>query len=178
VGDTGSYDLPADYAYMTDQTGWQINTHWPLVGPLSPQDWALLKGRMITTATIASGFRLFQNKFELWPQPPVDGIVINMEYISRNWAVEQGDPNIPVSEITTGSNIVLYEPILIKKFLKVKWLDAKGFDSSAARLDFDTIYQSRTGKDTGAQILSAGGGRGGIPLLNMWTNVPNTGFGL
>jgi len=177
VTDTGAYALPDDWAYMTDQTGWQINTHWPLFGPLSPQQWALLNGSMVTTMTIGSGFRLSGNKFQIWPQPPVVGTTLTMEYINRNWVLVQESPDVYGSSITNGTNIVQYEPILIKKMLKMKWLQAKGMDSTAASVEFDTIFNNRTGKDTGAQILNAGI-TFGYPYLDGWRNVPFTGYGM
>ena len=35
--DTGEYDLPSDFNYMINQTGWERNENVPLGGPLSAQ---------------------------------------------------------------------------------------------------------------------------------------------
>jgi len=175
TGDSGSYPLPNDFSYMIDQTGWNISSRMPVGGPLSEQQWAYLDGIGVGANTLYASFRLFDNTFNLFPQPPAEGITVRFEYISRNW-VQEANTQVQRDSILTGSDIVLYEGILIKKFLKVKWLDSKGFASDSARMDFDTILQSRMGKDKGGQILSASSNYG-YPYLNQ-RNVPFTNFGL
>jgi hypothetical protein len=173
--DTGSYDLPPDFAYMIDQTGWDRSNDVPIAGPLSAQQWSYLKGRDLVSSTIYATFRLIEGKFNLFPQPPPVGVDVSFEYINRNWVKEAG--GLAQDAVTLSSDFVLYEPILIIKFLKAKWLEAKGFDSSSARLEMDNMFQSLTGKDTGAQILSAGRNRGGYPYLSPLYNTPDSGYG-
>ena len=79
--------------------------------------------------------------------------------------------------MTAGSNIVLYKPIMMIKFLKVKWQEAKGLDASASRLEFDNVLQSQLGKDTGAVRLNAGYGNYGPRYLDGFYSVPDSGYG-
>lgn len=174
--DTGTYELPDDYSYMIDQTGWDRTNRVAIAGPLSAQDWTYLKGRDLVSQTIYASFRLIDSKFDLFPQPPPIGLQISFEYINRNW-VERSDGSF-ADNIENGSDKVLYEPILIIKFLKAKFLEAKGFDPSSARMEFENMFNSRTGKDTGAPILSAGKNGRGYPYLNSFYNTPDTGYGL
>jgi hypothetical protein len=176
-GDTGVYDLPSDFSYMIDQTGWDLSNTVPIGGPLSPQVWSYLLGRDLVSQTIYASFRLVDGTFNLFPQPPPTGIDVRFEYISRNWVLEAGVAGTRKDLVSVGSDTVLYEPIMIIKFLKVKWLDAKGFDSTAARMDFDSMYSGRVGRDTGAPILNAGAGVRWPPYLNAWYNVPDSGYG-
>jgi hypothetical protein len=60
----------------------------------------------------------------------------------------------------------------------VKMLEAKGFDASAARLEFENMFDSRTGKDEGASILSAGRNSRGFPYLSPYGNTGDTGYGV
>ncbi|HUW15169.1 MAG TPA: hypothetical protein VM537_35960 [Anaerolineae bacterium] len=173
--DTGSYDLPDDYSYMIDQTGWDRTNKVMISGPLSPQDWTYLKGRDLVNQTIYASFRLMDAKFDLFPQPPPVGLQVSFEYINRNWVRLSDDSR--ADSIQNSSDTVLYEPILIIKFLKAKFLEAKGFDPSSARLEFENMMNSRTGKDTGAPILSAGRNGRGYPYLNSLYNTPDTGYG-
>jgi hypothetical protein len=174
--DTGTYTLPTDFSYMIDQTGWDQTNNVAIGGPLSPQDWSYLAGRDLVSQSIYASFRLNDNELDIYPQPPPDGLLIRFEYISRNWAEEQGTGTRQDTTIQ-GSDLVLYEPILIVKFLKAKFLEAKGFDPSTARLEFENMFNSRTGKDTGAPILNAGRGGGGFPYLDPYRNTRDTGFG-
>jgi hypothetical protein len=174
--DTGTYDLPEDFSYMIDQTGWDKTNRVAIGGPLSAQDWSYLDGRDLVSQSIYASFRLVDGKFDLYPQPPPEGLQVRFEYISRNWVREATTEN-PIDYISTGSDIVAYEPILIIKYLKVKFLEAKGFDATAARLEFETMFLSRTGKDEGAPILSASSSQRGFPYLHPYYNTGDTGYG-
>ena len=176
--DTGTYDLPDDFSYMIDQTGWDKSNRVAIGGPLSAQDWSYLDGRDLVSQSIYASFRLMDNKFDLYPQPPPVGLDIRFEYISRNWVQEQGQPEPNKDEILAGSDLVLYEPIMAIKFLKAKFLEAKGFDSSSARAEFETMFLSRTGKDEGAPILSASNNSRGFPYLHPYYNTADTGYGM
>ena len=176
--DSGEYDLPDDFSYMIDQTGWDRSNNVAMGGPLSAQDWTYLLGRDLVSSTIYASFRQFDGKLQLFPQPPPAGLEISFEYISRNWVQEaNSDPAVYNDTVQQGSDLVLYEPILAIKFLKAKFLEAKGFDSTASRLEFETMLGSRTGKDTGAPILSAGNNSRRFPYLDGFYNVGDTGFG-
>ena len=178
AGDTGIYDLPDDFSAMIDQTGWDRTNNLPIGGPLSSQDWAYLEGRDLVSQKIYASFKLEDNKLYLFPQPPPVGIDISFEYASRSWVAQATNTTNRFDIVQTGSDIVLYEPILIVKMLKVKMLEAKGFDASAARNEFELMFDSRTGRDTGASILSAGRNSRGFPYLTPYGNTGDTNFGV
>jgi len=175
--DSGEYDLPADFMYMIDQTGWERSNNVPLFGPLSAQDWTYLQGRDLVDRTIYASFRVFDGKFNIFPSPPPDGLDITFEYQSTYWVRDAVDVNVFTSEITNGSEVLLFDRTLVSRYLKLKWLDSKGFDTTKAQTDFNQIFGFQTGRDKGAEILSAGG-RPGFPYLNGWTNIASTGYGL
>ena len=178
AGDTGIYDLPDDFSYMIDQTGWDQTNRVAIGGPLSSQDWAYLVGRDLVSQSIYASFKLQSNKLELFPQPPPEGLKVSFDYMSRNWLASQTNTDNRFDTIQTGSDIVLFEPILIVKFLKVKMLEAKGFDASSARLEFETMMDAVTGQDVGASILSASRTGRSFPYLNGYTSVGDTGYGM
>ncbi len=175
--DSGDYPLPDDFSYMVDQTGWERKENVPLWGPLSAQDWQYLLGRDLVSYTIYASFRIAQGLFRLFPQPPPDGLDIHYEYVSRNWVQDGADPNTNKSKATISSDVILYEPILIVKFLKAKYLEAKGFDSTAARNDFVLEFDAITGQEKGAPILNAAILGREFPYLEPYRNLPDTGYG-
>jgi hypothetical protein len=174
--DSGTYSLPGDFAYMTDQTGWNQSTLFPVAGPLSAQQWSFLISRAPISNTIQSAYRLIDNSFELFPRPPASGQTIYFEYISRNWVVTAGASPVRQDTVISGTDIVLYDPLLIIKFLKLKWLQAKNLPANDAAMDFDRLFNGRIGKDTGASVLSTSITRG-FPYLN-YNSIPFTGYGL
>ena len=59
----------------------------------------------------------------------------------------------------------------------MRFLEARGFDSSAAAAQYVKVMESWTGKDKGAPILNAGRTYGGVPYLDGFRNTPDTNFG-
>jgi hypothetical protein len=175
-GDTGDYVLPDDFAYIIDQTGWSPTNRLPLGGPLTPQDWTYLVNTNLAQTTIYVSFRQSQGLFRVLPQPPPNGVVINFEYISRYWVAVTGSVEPAKDSCTLTSDVILLEPILIKKFLKLRFLEAKGFDTSAASDQFNAAFLTVTGKDVAAPILSMARNRT-FPYLD-WRNIPETNFGV
>jgi hypothetical protein len=175
--DTGEYDLPADFGRMIDQTGWSPTNRLPLGGPLSPQDYTYLVNTNLASSTIYVSFRQAQGKFIVLPQPPPNAMEMNFEYISRDWVALAIAPTVlAADEVTANDDVVLYEPILIEKFLKLRFLEAKGFDTTAAMGQFNTVFMQWTGNDISAPTLNMARMRV-FPYLN-WRNIPETNYGI
>lgn len=175
--DDGDYELPEDFNYMTDQTGWERSQNVPLAGGLSAQDWTYLLGRDLVSHTIYASFRITQGKFKLFPQPPPVGLDINYEYSSKNWVQDGVSTDVYKDEVEQGTDIPQFDKTLISRYLKVKFLEAKGFDSAKAQDDFYQTFSFLTGKDKTSQILNVGGSGRGFPYLDGYRNVPDSGYG-
>jgi len=177
--DTGNYDLPEDFAYMIDQTGWTPTNGGnglPLGGPLSEQDWTYLVNTNLAASQIYVSFKIAEGLIQLLPQPPANGTIVNFEYISRWWVAEPAT-TIPAKDRCEASDdVVLFEPVLIKKFLKLRFLEAKGFDTTAAAGQFLTMFQAWTGKDVSSPVLNMARSRF-FPYLG-YRNIPETNYGL
>ena len=177
LDDTGKYDLPEDFNYFLDQTAWDRDNRLPLGGPLSPQDWTYLEGRDLVSETIYASYRQTEGQIWIFPQPPPVGRTFTFEYVSRNWIREASSNEPNRDDIGDGSNVCMLPGLMTIKFLKMKFLQAKGFDFSGAALEFDTLFQGQIGKTTGAPVLSASRSRGGAPFLNAWDNIGDSGYG-
>lgn len=180
-GDTGNYDLPADFSSMIDQTGWQKSpaAAYPLLGPGSPQMWSYLEASQLYSVTIYAWFRMAQGKLMLWPQPPPVGIPVALKYISRNWVLDgTAPPEAPVykDSVSASSDIPLFEPLLFLKKLKLAFLQAKGFDTTKAQDEYDNALEHWRGNDKASPVLSLNGPVVRDPLLSLH-NVPETGIG-
>lgn len=178
--DDGNYDLPDDFAWIIDQTGWtptNAGLGLPLGGPLSEQDWAYLVNTNLASSTIYVSFKQSQGQFQVLPQPPPDGIEITFSYISRWWVAETATPTVAEKDkVEASTDVVLFEPILITKFLKLRFLEAKGFDTTAASTQFHSVFMQWTGKDASAPVLNMARMRL-FPYLG-WRNIPETNYGL
>jgi hypothetical protein len=153
VNGQASYSLPTDWLYFTDQTQWDQTNHWPLLGPKSPQEWAWLKGGLVAAAP-RMRYRVYQDKFWLYPTPGSSAFTMAMEYVVKNWVQKATDPVTYDEIITADGDLPMYHPWLIIKFLKLKFYELKGFDTTAPMADFMRVFQSMAGKSKGAPVLS------------------------
>ena len=176
-GDTGEYDMPADFGYIINQTEWDRTNNVPMGGPLSAQEWTYLKGRDLASNTLYASFRIAQGKFNVFPTNPTIGLDLNFEYLTTYWVQDGSDPAVFKAEVTTASDVPLFDKTLITRAVKVKYLESGGFDTTKAQGDYNQIFAFLTGTDKGAPILNAGRSRGRMPYLNSY-NTPDTGYGL
>jgi len=150
VDGEGSYSLPSDYNYFIDQTQWDKTNHWPLLGPKSAQEWSWLKNALIA-ALPRLRYRISQNKLLIWPVPK-DDYTLSFEYVVSNWVQPTvGDPKTMTA---ADSDMLLYNPWLLVKYVKFKLFELKGLPTVGPNADFMRVFNNLTGKDTGAPILS------------------------
>lgn len=179
AGDSGEYDLPDDFGAMIDQTQWQKgapNGAYPLLGPASAQWWSYQVATGIGSPTLYAWFRIKQGKLNLWPQPPPVGVPIRYEYSSRAWVKSGSAPVLYRDTSQYASDIILYEPLLIVRKLKLAFLQAKGFDSQKAEDEFQTTLEACKGRDQASPVLTLDRGLPGVKFLDTY-NVPETGYG-
>lgn len=175
--DDGSYPLPDDWGYPIPGTSWNRTDDIPWYGPLNAQDWAYLEGRGLTSQTIYAAYRIRGGEMLIYPFSPVpDGKTLVTEYIRSHWLSDNAG-NTFYSRVNANDDFVLFDPILIKTLVKAKFLEAKGFDSKAARADFNEMMDSITGQEKSAPILNAGGHIRVYPYLDGRLNVPDSNFG-
>jgi len=156
VANQGSFPLPDDWGYFTDQTQWDRTNHWPLLGPKSAQEWAWLKGALIAPMP-RTRYRVQDNEFKIYPVPTTGSTPYNfvMEYIRKTWVVTDvaGVPT-ETDMITKDGDVLEYNPWLLNKYVKLKFYELKGFDTTGVQSDFMRVFNSLTGKDVGAPVLS------------------------
>lgn len=146
-----SYDLPADWNYFTDQTQWDRTNHWPLLGPKSATEWQWLKGGMLSQGPRLR-YRVWQGKFWLHPAPGSTPWTMAMEYVKSTW-VSDGSGGY-TDMIVNDGDIPLFDFWLFTRYIRLKFQEAKGLDTTSILSDFTRMFNGITGKDKGAPILS------------------------
>lgn len=175
--DSGEYPMPSNFGYILNQTEWDRTNNVPMGGPLSAQDWTYLKGRDLASDTLYASFRIAQGKFNVFPNPPPSGLDLSFEYISTDWVYDPSTNPVSYKKgVDQASDTPLFDKTLITRAVKVKYLEAGGFDTTKAQADYNQIFAFLTGTEKGAPILNAGRSGGGIPYLSSW-NSPDTGYG-
>lgn len=170
-----AYDFPTDFRDMLPQTGWNRSSRLPL-GEVSSQEWQYLSSRL-TGVVLNVFFRQMQEKFHLYPAEGVPaGLEIAFEYQSKNWLRDSADALNQFDAPVSGADLVLLDAPLMVAKLKLDFLSAKGFDTTAAQRAYDLIYDSAASDDASSPVLEFGKRRTVEPLIG-GQSVPFTGFG-
>jgi hypothetical protein len=166
------YPLPDDFSSITDSTVWKKGTLQPGVGSVSPQWWAYFTNVPLV-GTISVVYRERRGSFEVIPTPDSE-FFITYEYISRAWVLTGSATRR--DNVTQYSDVVLHDPLLISRYLKLRFLEALGFDSQTAKDEFNFVLESISSKDKSAPILTSAVSTGIGRLIDI-NNLPETGYG-
>ena len=168
-----SYNLPDDWSYFLNQTQWDRTNHWPLLGPKTAQEWQWLKGGLLSSGPRIR-YRVLGNKLELFPANTAADSELAMEYVSANWLQDANLANTHYQFVQSDTDIVMFDPWVTSAYLKLKYWEAKGLDTTAYTKDFVGIWEARVGKSAGAPILTtAPRARGMLIGIN---NIPDVSW--
>jgi hypothetical protein len=173
---TGLYDLPSDFGYFINQTGWDTTNQVPLGGPVTEQQYALLVSTDLATTTVYVSFSLANMKIRVLPAPAPANTTITFQYMSNGWVYEAGDTTTRTTKADEADDVVMFEPVLITTMLALRYKQAKGLPAKDLLEQFQAQLSLFTGVNAPAPVLNMAG-CGGFPYINPWSNLPNTGYG-
>lgn len=175
-GITSSFALPADFHEMFDQSGWNRSMRLPLIGPLTSQESQFLKTQT-GSLLINAAFRVEGNRM-VFPVVPSSGQTLIFEYLSSYWVETAASSTGPDADSATAdADLVCYDPGMVISGVVLRWLEAKGRDTTVAAAAYDKKLEHCIGKNIGGRLLTLGGsGLNPGHLLNS-SNVPPTGYG-
>jgi hypothetical protein len=154
-GGASSYALPPNFDRFIDQTQWDRTADEVLSGPVNPQEWQALKGAPIVVSPLTVTWRLDQDLIKIYPDPPATGAdpyaTIYFEYYSRAWVLS----GVTYRDyISAGTDIVQYDATLAIKMLKLRFLGAKGFDTTDALQQYMEALTSALDKNVPGTTLT------------------------
>ena len=165
------YDLPDDYDSIVPRTQWDKSKHWEMLGPESAQQWEwLLSGYISTGPRIR--WRLYGNYFQIWPGNSTAEF-LGFEYRSKGWA--RTAAGVIKNSFTLDSDTCIYPDRVMVLSTKLKYFQAKGFDTTALYRDYLTEFETSVAQDTSAANLSFAPRPGNI--LIGYDNIPDSGYG-
>lgn len=170
-----AFPLPADFYRFIDQTQWGTQSLLPAMGPVSPQSWMLYTVRSYNPQLTLS-WQIRNDKLNVLNPPFPTPVNFEFFYLSRAQIIDQDDPTLFKNIASKNGDKFFLDPYVILLLARAKYLEWKGFDATGAMRDFLTAFNSRTGADKGAGILSLNH-HIGVPLINPMTSVPDTGYG-
>ena len=107
--------------------------------------------------------------------PPALNETITFEYFSKNWVIDGVNLALQKELCTRNADKPMFDFTLMVIATKMKWREAKGFDTQADTTDFNDRLLQVADADTPGGTLSLNGPVG-APLISGW-NLPITGFG-
>lgn len=165
------YGLPADYNSTVNRTHWDKSKRWEMLGPESAQQWEwLLSGYISTGPRIR--WRLLGKYFQIWPGTN-GGELLGFEYRSKAWA--ESATGTPKNSFTADDDTCIYPDRLMVLGTKLKYFEAKGFDTTALYRDYLMEFETAVAQDTASANLSFAP-RPGTVLIG-YDNIPDSGYG-
>jgi hypothetical protein len=151
-GKTFIVPLPPDWSYFLDQTQWDRTNHWPLLGPKTAQEWQWLKGGLLSSGPRIR-YRVVGGNIELFPTDSKTSDIA-MEYVASTWLKDANTANTYYDTVQSDEDIVMFDPWVVSSYLKLKYWEAKGLDTTAYAKDFVGVWEARIGKNKGAPVLT------------------------
>lgn len=165
------YDFPDDYDSIVPRTQWDKSKHWEMLGPESAQQWEWLLSGFISTGPRIR-WRLFGNYFQIWPGYS-NAEFLGYEYRSKGWATAAN--GTVKNSFTADSDTCIYPDRLMVLSTKLKYFQAKGFDTTALYRDYIIEFETSVAQNTSAANLSFAPRPGSV--LIGWDNIPDSGYG-
>jgi hypothetical protein len=167
-----AYPMPADIDHLIPGTFWDRSFRWQLLGPLSPQEWQVLKSGISPTGP-RRRFRIFGGMFEINPVPS-DTNQLAYEYYSVNWC--QSATAVGQNRWLADTDTYLLDDDTLVMGLIWRFRRAKGLDYDTERAEWDACVDRMLARQAGSRSLPLNLSSSGPHLLNQM-NVPDTGYG-
>src|SRR5580692_11647626 len=144
------YGFPSDYDAITPRTQWDKSKHWEMMGPESAQQWEWILSGYISTGPRVR-WRLYGTYFQIWPGFS-NSELLGFEYRSKAWAASNA--GVAQNSFLADSDTCIYPDRLMVLMCKLKYFEAKGFDTTAMWRNFSAELETVIAQDTSAPNLS------------------------
>lgn len=149
---TVEYALPADFNRPVSQTEWDRLTKYLMRGPATEQQWQWLKSAGVTTpAAYLPAFKLIGENLVL-SVAPTDIRTLSYWYVSKYWVRDNG--NQIKAAVTLDTDHAVFDDRLMTAGVKLRFYQAKGFDTTSYAADFQVALDDAMAQDGGAQVLT------------------------
>ncbi len=169
------FAYPSDFDRPVDRTQWDKSKHWEMLGPETAQQWEWLKSGWISTGPRIR-FRPFGGYFATWP-PLGATESLAYEYVSKYWVLATA-PSTPAptkQAFTVDTDTCIFPDAMMRALIRLKYFEAKGFDTTAMVKAFITQRDLAKANDAGSPTLSMNA-RPASTLLG-FENIPDAGYG-
>lgn len=166
---------PAGFDRQIDRTHWDKSKHWEMLGPETPQQREWLRSGYISTGPRIR-YWYMGGYFQIWPALGSTES-LSFEYASKYW-VSATSPTLltPTKQaFTVDTDTCIFPDALMRSMIRLKYLEAKGLDTTAALRAFNTQLDLAKANDAGSPTLSMAPRVSEI--LVGWENIPDSTYG-
>ena len=169
------FALPSDFDRMIDSTQWDKSKHWQMLGPETAQQREWLRSGYISTGPRIRYWQM-GGYVQIWPPLGADE-TLAYEYVSKYWilATSPSTPAPTKQAYTADTDTCIFPDPLMRALIKLKYFEAKGFDTTALYRDYMGQRDLAFAHDSGSPNLSMAP-KPANALLG-WGNIPDSGHG-
>lgn len=168
-----AYTLPSDFSYFQQMTWWDRTYRWQMFGPLTAQEWQVLKSGLSPVGP-RRFFRIIGNQFFIHPAPSVTGQTMVFEYFSNAWC--QSVSGTAQNTWLADTDYYSLDDDACIMGLKWRFKQAKGLDYAQELKDYVETCDRLIARNGGNKDLRTNAQSRDVYLLNN-NNIPDTGFG-
>jgi hypothetical protein len=175
-----AYDLPTDIKSFVNATQWDRDFRWPMLGPLSPQEWQTVMSG-ISPVGPRIRFRVVDNTFLIQPLPGTGQTdQIAYEYISNAWCTDSsGTPRTAsggICRFAADGDLYRWPEDTLKLGIKWRFLRAKGLDYGEEYREYTESRDTQIATSGASRSLRLNATANGLNLLG-YDNIPDSGYG-
>jgi len=153
-----NYAFPTDFDRAISGTVFDQNNRWAMNGSLTPIQWEWSKVSQLSTSPFER-YRVFQDKFWLFPVPGATPFTLVYEYISNAYVVD-GSSGLQKGLFEADSDICMFDFRTVVYGVIWKYKASVGQDTTDAVSNFNRSYELAKGSDMPTQRLFMGNTRG------------------
>lgn len=167
------YTFPGGYDRPVDNTQWDKTKHWQMLGPETQQQVQWLKSGFISTGPRIR-YYVLGNTFQIWP-PTTSNEYLGFDYVTNYWVTATGLTAPTKNGFTVDSDTCIFPDRLMVLALKKKWMEIKGFDTTAVYRDYMNQLDIAKANDSGSPTLAMAPTI--TQVLISQNQIPDSGFG-
>lgn len=166
---------PTGFDRQIDRTHWDKSKHWEMLGPETPQQREWLRSGYISTGPRIR-YWYMGGYFQIWP-PLGATESLAFEYVSKYWVLATAPTLLTPTKqsFTVDTDTCIFPDALMRSMIRLKYLEAKGLDTTAALRAYNMQLDLAKANDAGSPTLSM------APRISEvligWDNIPDSSYG-
>jgi hypothetical protein len=164
VADQANYAFPSDLQYFVNTTAWDRAQKWPMRGPISPQEWQVLKSGTIGSIGPRTRFRIMAEEIYFDPTPDSSGDTLILEYYSDTWCESAGGTAQRLWAADTDMPLLPDDCFILGLIWRFR--RAKGLDYQEAFNDYEDEVTKEIGRAGMAPVIDMTGERVGTRFIH------------